>query len=211
MASLESPRFPEDISYGVTFGPEFVTEVASLPNGTEARDRMRTRALCVGECAHGVKTMEELKVLHKFFRSMGGRFHTFRFKDWTDFVCLDEDGSVIVVDANNIPTGASSGTRFQLCKDYEAAIGFSEKRYIKKPIATGFVLKESGVTLTGGAYTLDATTGIIVTSGSKTVASLSWSGQFDVHCRFDTDRMAVSLEDLDAHTWGQIPIKEVLE
>lgn len=41
--------------------------------------------------------------------------------------------------------------------------------------------------------------------------TLTWAGEFDVPCRFDTDKMAVRTDQIGAQSWEQIPIKEVLE
>lgn len=63
-------------------------------------------------------------------------------------------------------------------------------------------------TSTGGSPTLTASGG---TAAKYPQASdtLTWAGEFDTPCRFDTDEMVSRIEDLDVHTWGQIPIIEI--
>lgn len=203
MAFIESPRFPEDISYGVSFGPEFSTSIATTVSGREVRNRNRTRALCVGECAHALKTKAQFDTLLKFFRSMGGRFHAFRFKDWSDFNCAANESSMTLISGNN----------YQMNKVYQTAIGFSEVRKITKPVAgtiSIFRTRSSTTTDITGTSTIDTTTGVVTVTSHVAGDIYTWSGEFDVPCRFDTDRMAVNIERPGAFEWGQIPIKEIL-
>jgi uncharacterized protein (TIGR02217 family) len=208
MASfMEAPRFPDDISYGVEFGPEFVTEVVGNDAGRESRNRVRQRALCTGDCAHAVKSQAEMKVLLTFFRSVGGRFSGFRFKDWSDYQLALADSSLTLVPATT--------NQFQINKLYQAAVGFSELRPIRKPVAGTLVLKDAGVTVAAGSgagqWVLDSTTGIITIGAglTRTAANLTASCDFDVPVRFETDKMSSKIESWGSRSWEQIPIKEL--
>jgi uncharacterized protein (TIGR02217 family) len=277
---MESPSFPSDISQGVTFGPKFVTAVATVPGGAEQRNKNRATSLCEGDCAHGVKSQTQLATLIKFFRSVGGRYAGFRFKDWSDFQCAQGDSAVTLI----------AGGTSQLQKVYQSAIGFNETRSIKKPVAGTVAVYNNGVALTPTTnYTLDTTTGIVtfvarasrsitgvtvgattqvtlasaigaavgnslyltgltgadaamlnggtfaitaiagavytlsVNTAGKTITAtgtaawfyggtgdaLTWAGEFDVPCRFDTDHMATSIQDYQIYAWNQIMIKEI--
>lgn len=164
MSFMESPRFPDDISAGVSFGPEFLTVVARSPAGFEARNRARSRALSNGECAHAVRTVEQLRTLLTFFRSVGGRYSGFRFKDWSDFQLAAAD-STLVLQAGTV-------NQYQATKRYRAAIGFEELRPIRKPVAGTVVLKDGGATVAAGAgagqYSVDSSTGILSLVASQT-------------------------------------------
>jgi uncharacterized protein (TIGR02217 family) len=169
MSFMESPRFPENISYGVAFGPEFVTVVAKNQGGYESRNRGRARGLCRGNCAHAIRTKEELAILIRFFRSVGGRFSGFRFKDWSDYQLAEADSLLSLV----------SGTvnQLQINKLYQAAAGYAETRPLRKPVAGTLVLKDAGTPVVAGAgagqYSLDTTTGIVtlVASQTRTISS----------------------------------------
>ena len=76
---METPRFPTNISKGVSFGPEFSTTVSTGFSGYEHRNKNRSRAVCKGDCAHAVKTPAQFKELLTYFRSVGGRYSGFRF------------------------------------------------------------------------------------------------------------------------------------
>ena len=208
MASfMESPRFPDDISYGVTFGPEFVTEIASTPAGAEQRNRVRSRALCRGECAHAVKTQAQLTLLIAFFRSVGGRFSGFRFKDWSDYQLALADSVLTDVGV--------SGAQFQLNKRYRASAGFQEVRPLRKPVTGTLVLKDGASTVApgvgAGQWTLDASTGVVTIGAGVTrlAGNLTASCEFDVPCRFDADSMATSIQSYQIYSWGQIPVVEI--
>lgn len=166
MAFMESPRFPDDLSTGVSFGPEFVTSVAITQGGAESRNRVRSRALCVGECAHAVRLPEQLRTLLGFFRSVGGRAVGFRFKDWSDFALIDAESLLLLV--------AGTVNQYQITKLYQAALGFEERRPIRKPVASTLVLRDGGTPLSlgtgAGQYTLDATTGIVTLQATQTRA-----------------------------------------
>lgn len=161
---LESPRFPEDLSVGVTFGPEFETVIAKPQGAKESRNIVRDRALCVGECAHAVRTQTQLDALLQFFRAVHGRGIPFRFKDWSDYRLLATDSLLLPVD------GAPN--QFQLGKSYYMAAGIEEQRVLQKIVAGTFALSDGGSPVPPGAgagqYAVDVTTGIITIGVSQT-------------------------------------------
>jgi uncharacterized protein (TIGR02217 family) len=200
MAHLNTVRFPEELDYGVSYGPDFVTTVVMTEGGQESRNRVAARGKCSGDCAASLQTPEQYAILLKFFRSVAGRFHTWRFKDWTDYQCAITEGVLI---------GLSSNT-FQLAKLYFTAVGFEERRHIQAPIAAGLVLELSGTPLLLTTdYTLDDATGIVTTTAPHAAADLAWSGEFDNVCRFDSDSMKGRFDKFEAVSWNQIQIKEV--
>lgn len=204
---MESPRFPDDIAYGVVFGPEFVTVIVGNSAGFESRNRVRQRALCRGDCAQSVKSQAQLSTLVAFFRSVGGRHIGFRFKDWTDYTLTTAESSLTLVPATT--------NQFQLNKVYQAAVGFSEVRPLRKPRAGTLVLRDLGVVVapgTGaGQWVLNEATGIVTIGAGLTrlAANLTASCEFDVPCRFDTDTLAATVDTARVYSWGQIPIMEI--
>lgn len=60
----------------------------------------------------------------------------------------------------------------------------------------------------GLQYTLRTSGGTISLSVQST-DTLTWSGEFDVPCRFDTDQMKVNGITIDRYTWDGIPITEI--
>ena len=204
MAFYESPRFPERISYGATGGPEFITTVVRTISGREQRDSRWAYPRQRWDVSQGVRTQAQFAELRAFFLAMRGRLHGWRFKDWSDFEATHSEGFV---------TGITS-TTFQLIKRYTSGAQTLDRK-ITKPLAAGFVLKDVSTTLTLTTdYTIDATTGIVTTTTTRTAANLNWSGQFDVPMRFDTDQLQASMIARNPsagliHQWDSIPVVEV--
>lgn len=199
---METPRFPDNISRGVNFGPEFVTSIATTTAGYEYRNRVRSRALCRGDCSHSVRTEAQHKELLTFFRSVGGRFTGFRFKDWSDYQCVGTQGFLSLV----------SGNIYQMYKFYEASTGFNESRKITKPVNTTIEIfrnRSAVVTEITSSSTIDYTTGKVTVTNHVAGDTYLWTGEFDVPCRFDTDRMSATMTHHEVFSWDQIPIVEL--
>lgn len=189
MAFIET-QFPSDIVVGVTGGPGFETEVVPLNSGFEQRNATWEDSRCEYDAAHGVKTQAQLNTLIAFFRVMKGRANGFRFKDWTDYT--DGGGGIFV---------QLTSTTWQMYKRYTTA-GNNHDRKITKPV-------NGTLAITPGSFSVDYTTGIVTAVGSPTVAPTSWTGEFDVPCRFDIDRMKARIEDYGIYSWESIPIVEI--
>lgn len=161
---LESPRFPDNVSRGVSFGPEYITVITQSMSGYEQRNKVRSRALSKGECSHSVKTLLQYQELVKFFRSVGGRHLGFRFKDWSDFQLTQAESKLVLI--------ANTVNQFQISKNYEIATGFSEVRPIRKPVVGTTAVYLSGSPLTVGAaagnYSIDNTTGVVTLVANQT-------------------------------------------
>lgn len=191
MAFLESPRFPEGISYGVMGGPEFSTTVITVNSGFEQRNSNWSAPRGSWDASHSARSESETKELIAFFRAVGGMRDGFRFRDWSDY----KTGADGVLSA--VPDDAD---QFTLYKKY-AIGGRTEYRRINKPVP-------GTVTITGGgAYTVDYATGIVTrTSGS---APTKWTGEFDIPCRFGTDKLELSIIAHGVYSWQSIPIIEI--
>lgn len=188
MAFIET-RFPDDISYGATGGAGFNTDVIVVNSGFEQRNATWQDSKCMFDVSHGVRTQAQLNILIAFFRVMKGRANGFRFKDWTDFEVATGEGVLTSIDA----------THFQLWKRYTTA-ATNHDREITKPVNGTLII-------TGGTVaSVDYATGIVtMTTGTPT----SWTGEFDIPCRFDTDQMKTSMIHLNTFSWGSIPVVEI--
>lgn len=204
MTFKEAPRFPEDISFGGVGGPGWKTDVVTVGSGHEKRNALWSKMRHRYEVSHAVKTEDHFKKVRAHFLIMNGRQHSFRYKDPADFRCAIDEGRV---------SGLTT-TTFQLVKRY-GIDSETVDREIKKPLASGFVLKNSGSTLTLTTdYTLDATTGIVTTVVPRTAANLTWSGTFDVPVRYDIDELRAQVVNRNLSSglllvWESIPLVEV--
>lgn len=191
-------QFPNDIAYGATGGPEFATSVVATASGFEQRNINWSAARGRWDVASGLKKQTQLDTLVAFFRARKGRAHGFRFKDWTDFKAI----------AQALGTGNGTITTFQLIRTYSSG-GATDVRTITKPVAGTVKVYLAGVQQMSG-WSVNTTTGIITfsTPPANGVA-VSADYEFDVPVRFDTDRMAVTIEQVNLHQWSGIPIVEI--
>ena len=152
MAFIETPRFPENISYGAMSGPEYQTNVIVVNSGYESRNINWQQARAKYDVGHKGRSKADTDALVAFFRSVKGKAHGFRFKDWTDFQVALANGRTL----------KQPGLKFQLQKLYASGI-LSELRTISKPVAGTVSVQRNGVTVSSGTgagqYTLDTTTG----------------------------------------------------
>lgn len=202
-AFLETPRFPDDISYGSGGGPEFKTYVFEGHSGVEQRHIAWTRDRARYDVAYGVRDNADMNVVRSFFYNCFGRATGFRFKDWADYTLNTEV----------IGTGDGVETVFPITKTYTTG-ALSYVRRIFKPVPGTIVVRVNGVTQTVTThYTVDTTTGIITFTGGNEPAmghAVDVTCEFDVPVRFDTDSLKAVHEGFDTEQWGGIPLVEII-
>jgi hypothetical protein len=198
MPSFHEVQFPNDIAYGSSGGPEYSTDVIITAGGFEQRNINWQDARAVYNVAHGIKTQSQLDSLLAFFRARKGKAYGFRFKDWGDFSASGQE----------IGVGNGMQKTFQLVKTYSSG-GISETRIITKPVSNSVSIYVNNMLQTSGVA-VDYTSGIVTFAAAPAIASaITATFQFDVPVRFDTDRLASSLESYGLHTWKNIPLVEV--
>lgn len=200
MAFYETPRFPDAIAYGALGGPEFMTTVVASGSGREARNAAWAYPKHRWDVSQGINGQADFEALRAYFMTMRGRFHGWRFKDHSDYTATH---------ANGVVTGITA-TTFQLVKRYTSGAQTLD-RIITKPVTGTLEIKVSGV-VTG--HTVNTVTGVVTIGTAPAAATVTWSGQFDVPMRFDTDRLQARIESRNAqagllHLWDSIPIVEV--
>jgi len=121
--SFHEIQFPNDIAYGATGGPEYLTSVVSMASGHEQRNANWSAARGRWDVASGLKHQAQLDMLIAFFRARKGRAYGFRFKDWTDYKAAGQ----------SLGVGDGENKSFQLIKTYSSGAG-SEARIITKSV-----------------------------------------------------------------------------
>jgi len=198
MTSFHEVRFPNNIAYGATGGPEFATTVVATGVGQEKRNVNWSEARGRWDVASALKKQAQIDELIAFFWARRGKAYGFRFKDWTDYKAT----------GHLLGTGAEAKTQFQLVKHYPSG-SVIEVRAITKPVA-GTVQVYLDGTLQGSGWSVDTTTGLITFGTAPALgAEITADFEFDVSVRFDTDHMAVTIETYQLHNWQQIPIVEL--
>ena len=191
-------QFPTDIAYGAQGGPQYSTSVVATASGYEQRNSSWASARMAWNVATGLKNQAQLDTLIAFFRARKGRAYGFRFKDWSDYQAA---GQVL-------GTGNGTNKNFQLVKSYVSGPA-GETRSIAKPVVGTVVPYLAGVAQTSG-WSVDTTMGVLTFSiapASGIVVTADF--EFDVPVRFDTDSMAVTLQQLNLSQWQSIPIIEL--
>ena len=206
MSFIETPRFPESISYGSNGGPGYNTNVIKLASGYEKRNVNWSQARYSYSAAFGVNTYDQLETLVAFFHVTQGMAYGFRYKDWFDYKSSVVGDAISDTD-QTIGTGNASEVNFQLIKTYTQ--GSSTRiRTINKPVSGTVVISLDDVSKPTG-WTVDATTGIVTFSSAPNAAVVVKAGyEFDVPCRFDTDELSTSLDDYNIGS-AEVPIVEI--
>jgi uncharacterized protein (TIGR02217 family) len=81
MTGFHEVRFPDNIAYGATGGPEFATTVVATGSGHEKRNVNWAQARGRWDVASGLKKPAQIDELIAFFRARRGKAYGFRFKD----------------------------------------------------------------------------------------------------------------------------------
>ncbi len=197
MAFIET-RFPIDIAYGSSGGPEYFTDVVETHGGYEQRNANWAQSRGRWNVAHGVKTQAQLDALIAFFRARKGRADGFRFKDWTDY-----SGT-----AQALGTGNGVLTQFQLVKKYTSG-SVTETRSISKPVSGTVKVYLNGVEQMSG-WSVNTGTGMVTFSAAPGGGvAVTADFEFDVPARFDTDRLSATLDAYGATSWRDILIVEI--
>lgn len=171
--SFIDARLDDCVAEGFIGGPEWSTLVTPLDNGREVRNAQWLYPRHRYSAQYMNLQSDARDEILAAFHACRGQLHAFRFRDWNDYTATDQ------------PL-VNSGGVWRLAKEY--AFGAeSSIRLIQAP---------SSVVLTGGAGTIDMETGIY--SGDGT--GVTWSGEFDVWVRFESDYNAFTIGDWDAHT-----------
>lgn len=188
---------PVCLSFGSGGGPSFKTSVSVTEGGYESRNQLWEYERLEYECRYDNTVALFFEHMHKFFRIMQGRAHTFLAIDPLDYIALAGEG--VFVDVEGV-----SPTVKQMAK-MVTIDSFSAYTLVTKP-------KQGYVTLTGGTGSIDYDTGIV--TGSAT----GWVGEYYKHVRFDTDVIKPRLvnkkmnsDDDDDYivAWDPLPIIEV--
>lgn len=192
-------RFPEELSYGLTGGPQFNTSVITVKSGQEQRNQNWETTRYRWDASTAIKTRADMEIISGFFLARRGKLHGFRFKDWADHTTYT---------TQLLGTGNGVLTAFQLVKHY-SDIGGSYSRQITKPVS-GTVLVYLNDVLQNSGFTVNTTTGIVTfTSPPGVGVTVKAEFDFDVPVRFDTDELKIQYQAFDQLIVDNIPIVEL--
>ena len=201
-------RLPEKWSKGSAGGPEFLTGLVPLADGSEYRPRRWQHPLWRYEIAHNVKRPEDIAELRAFHLARGGRHTAFLLKDWLDYTSKPDGKSGAAFTDQPLGTGDGAETEFQLVKRYADAVAAYD-RPIRWPVDGTLVVAADGVVI-GGGVSVDRGTGIVTIAPAPGLGVVLTAGfEFDVPVRFDDDWLSVTLDTVNSCSAGSVPLQEV--
>lgn len=200
---INTPFFPYTISAWAVGGRGYKTTVVETYGGDEYRNAAWAQARGEWDVSEALRSTNSASAynwiaLRNMHRVCRGMLYGFRFRDYTDYT--DEGGGTItMIDA----------THYQLYKTYTIS-PLSDTQIIQKPEPTNaWSPGYAGVVIAGGGtYALDYDTGIITVSAGA--APTSWTGQFHVPCRFNSDIPRMGLDGTGAFfNWESLRVVEI--
>ena len=183
---LETPRFPACPKYGVVSEPEYSVTIVRTASGQERRNvnwsRPLTRiTITVGP---GPRADDEVQELLEFWHAVGGSAVGFRYQDVADYKSC-RVSETPARDDQPLVLIAGSPTAYQLTKRYTFGARYQD-RPIYKPVQGTILIADNGTLKTETThYTVDYTTGVVTLLFTPT-GTLTWGGEFDIPCRFDS-------------------------
>ena len=197
MESFSEDRFPTDISYGISGGPSFKTDIVTTSSGYEYRNICHAHPRHKYQLASAIKTEEQLSKVVSFFKAMRGKAIGFRFKDWLDYKV--DDQVIAVADGKQYI--------FQLHKIYKSGL-IKTRRDITKPVNQSVVVFINDVQVRG--YKVNYTNGEIhFQDPPKAGQVIKVSYEFDVPVRFDSDTILTTIQNYGVQLVEDIALIEV--
>ncbi len=202
MTSFHEVRFPARLAFGSGSGIERKTEIISLASGYERRISpwaVGRRRYLIGA---GIKSLVDAAELLTFFEAREGRLYGFRFKDFADFKSCALNVAPAASD-QVVGTGDGVGRVFRLVKAYGAVV-----RDIAKPVSGTVRMAVDGDEVSG--FTVDETTGVVTLANAPAMGAVVTAGfEFDTPVRFDSERIDLTLEGIDAGRLTAVSLIEI--
>jgi uncharacterized protein (TIGR02217 family) len=208
--AFHAVRFPAGISLGASGGPERRTEIVVLGSGAEERNSRWADSKRSYNAGYGIKSVDDLHAVIAFFEERRGRLHGFRWKDWSDYKSCAPGAMPSALD-QEIGVGDGATAAFPLTKTYGSAFA-PWSRAITQPVAGTVVVAVDGIAQAPERFAVNLATGVITFVAEHIPvegAVVSAGFEFDVPVRFDSDRLEISLAQIEAGSIPHIPIVEI--
>lgn len=206
--SFHEVRFPSAISFGSSGGVERRTEIVTLVNGFEERNSPWSQSRRRYDAGIGLRSLDDLSEILRFYEARHGQLFGFRWKDWLDFKsCLPSETPQAV---DQLLSQSSDPQVYQLTRSYSDNAG-DYRREIKKPVQGTVQVALDGVPLVEGVdFSVNTEAGLVTLASTPAPAAIVTAGfEFDVPVRFDSDTIEVNLSAFEAGEIPAIPIIEV--
>jgi uncharacterized protein (TIGR02217 family) len=194
------PRY----SFGARGGPRWKTRKGVAASGKRSANREWSAPLQRFNITQSVKTNSDFEELRSFFYVVSGAYDGFRFKDWSDFECT-QDNSFLTLNT------LASPDAWQIQRKYVVGAR-TYLRDIYKPVTTGQVRRFRAGVWSNATATVDVTTGLADISGHVGGDIYAWIGEFDVPVAFENDEMEAEIVDKGDEylvRWPNILVEEI--
>lgn len=211
LEAFHNVRFPTDLAFGATGGPQRRTEIVTLASGKEQRNSRWAHSRRRYNVGYGIKTIEDLQTVISFFEERRGRLFGFRFRDPLDWKSCKPSQAISFLD-QELGVGDGSTNLFQIKKQYgEDVTGY--QRIISKPDLRTLRVAIDGTELEPSVFILNDSESVLEIADDHTPqpgAVITAGFEFDVPVRFDTDEISVNLAHFEAGDIPVIPLMEII-
>jgi uncharacterized protein (TIGR02217 family) len=196
MENFINIRFPVDISYGSSGGPEYNTDLIITTTGYEHRYDQWSKPRLRFNVAGGIKNRSQIAELLSFFHLCKGRFYGFKYKDWSDFRLQKE------------PLKPLGNNAYRIVKNYNFQDKLINVREITQPVVETIKLYDGLKQLNIEEFKFDANKSVIILD-QHTTNDIKITCDFDIPARFDVDYLPITLESYNSFFMPEIPIIEI--
>jgi uncharacterized protein (TIGR02217 family) len=208
--TIPAYRLPVNLEKGSGFGPSFRNVIQEAISGNEQRFAQWTKCRGVGDLSYAIlesnDPIGDYRAVLSLFKAHFGSLIPFRFRDWSDYIASNE----------LFGTGNGVTTSFPLTMTYDPSqilLGVPGSlfyvRDITLPVVSTVAIEVDGVPLAGSPAPFTISNGVVTFTSAPT-GELTWSGEFDVPVRFDTEQLPVVMKEQDLAGIHSISIKEVI-
>ena len=202
--SFHEVLFSPALSFASSGGIERRTEIVALVNGHEERNTPWEQARRRWDAGLGLRSLDDLHEVVRFFEARRGPLHGFRWKDWLDHKSCAPSATPSPTD-QKIGDGDGSNRIYQLVKSYGGTPPMI--RPIAKPVEGTVRVAVDGVEKPA---LVDHATGLVTLAAPPPEGAEITAGfAFDVPVRFGSDRLEFNLAAFEAGEAPSIPILEV--
>lgn len=208
-------QFVERLAFGLQRKVAWSTAVSRNQGGYDNTTQNWSKPMRLFDAGFAVRVASDFEAIEAHFHSVRGRSYKFPLKDVLDFQVTAAVG-ILVLDEE------ASDPQYNLAKAYGSG-PYPYVRFITRPNVTTvsvFLLRGATTTNVTDDVSIDDETGIVTfdTDILEPGDVLSWSGEFWVPCRYDTDELPAVVVNKEPGEDGElyvqcdgIPICEVKE
>lgn len=202
-------EFPPRLAFGSRADPTWSTTISAAMSGYESAVLNWAHVRHTYDVSFAVRTKSDYDDIRDHFHQARGRGKKFLFRDPLDHSVSGAEGTTV-----------EAGGGYQLTKTYGSG-GDTYVRKITRPKSGTVAIfrTRTGVTTNVTANcTISYTTGTFTVSGHSNGDVYTWTGEFYVPCRYDTDRLPAAIINKEPGAAGElfvscdgIPVVEVRE